>query len=119
MSPTAPPSGLTVLLNDTRECGEPSLFLIDLDQLPGPLRQGFERRVQRAGVYEVYVRSGEEQYFVDGLVDLPAEDEGGRCDWTLEFKSWMDWNAARRNLYQQRLTQIPAPPPPSVIIHWN
>jgi predicted ATPase len=109
---------LTVLLNDTRECGEPALFLIDLDLLPDPLREGIAKRVQRAGVYEVCVHFGQEEDFVDDMIDPSAEDEGYRCDWTLEFKSWMGSNAVRRTSYQHCLTQKPAPPPPSVVIHW-
>jgi hypothetical protein len=109
---------LTVLLNDTRECGEPALFLIDLDLLPCPLREGIAKRVHRAGVYEVCVHFGQEGDLFDDLIDPPAEDDGYRCDWTLEFKSWMSSNAVERNSYQHCLAQNPAPPPPSVNIHW-
>jgi hypothetical protein len=82
--------------------------------VPGPLRERFDERVQRAGVYEVCVRFGEEQEFVDDLIGPRF-----RRDWTFEFKLWMGSNAVRRNSYQHCLTQNPAPPPPSVIIHWT
>jgi hypothetical protein len=118
---------LTGLLNDTRESGEPALYLIDLDKSPPPgsLGEKIAKRVRRSGAYEVFVCEASD--LVEDLVgaedEHAGEDEDGGEDedheeLASELLEWLGSSAEQRNAYLRRLAQTPAPPPPSVIIHW-
>jgi hypothetical protein len=117
-------SALTVLLNDTRESGEPALYLIDLDESPPPgsLGEKIASRVRHSGAYEVFV--GEASDLIQDLVgaeddeDEDKDQDEDEEELVSEFFEWLGSSADQRNAYVRRLAQTPAPPPPSVIIHW-